>query len=121
MTKKLIEVDAQAFDDLMYWLDRCADKGHLENCHDLVEPWAKFDESSWREVPATQPATGSPVAHKLVAVQVNGEWKEIKGKWVDGSPIAEMIEGVEEGYLRVELAFGARPAAAHEVTNTDER
>lgn len=24
--------------DLEYWLDRCYDKGHLENCPDLIEP-----------------------------------------------------------------------------------
>lgn len=24
--------------DLEYWLDRCYDKGHLENCSDLIEP-----------------------------------------------------------------------------------
>lgn len=47
MTKRLIEVDSETFDDLMYWLDRCENKGHLENCYDLVEPWSKF---SWKEV-----------------------------------------------------------------------
>lgn len=47
MVKRLIEVDSGAFDDLMYWLDRCESKGHLENCYDLVEPWKNF---SWKEV-----------------------------------------------------------------------
>lgn len=65
MTKKLIEVDAQAFDDLMYWLDRCAEKGHLENCYDLVDPWTIFDSKGWRVVEDTQPADGEPVATVL--------------------------------------------------------
>jgi hypothetical protein len=40
--KRLILVDG-TFDDLMFWLDRCEGKGHLERCYDLVEPWANFD------------------------------------------------------------------------------
>lgn len=32
-----------AFFDLMFWLDRCADRGHLENCYDLIEPYGRFD------------------------------------------------------------------------------
>lgn len=45
-------VAAKGFDDLMYWLDRCESKGHLENCCDLVEPWAAFD---YREVSIPTP------------------------------------------------------------------
>lgn len=29
---------AKEWSDLEYWLDRCYDKGHLENCSDLIEP-----------------------------------------------------------------------------------
>ena len=32
-----------AFDDLVYCLERCERKGHLDNCPDLIEPWAQFD------------------------------------------------------------------------------
>ena len=39
------------FDNLMYWLDRCERKGHLDNCPDLIEPWTAFD---YREVPQVQ-------------------------------------------------------------------
>jgi hypothetical protein len=39
--KRLIMVD-ETFDDLMYWLDRCDEKGHLENCSDLIGPWSNF-------------------------------------------------------------------------------
>lgn len=39
---KLVLVN-ERFEDLMYWLDRCESKGHLENCSDLIEPWAAFD------------------------------------------------------------------------------
>ena len=36
-------VAVKGFDDLMYWLDRCERKGHLENCPDLVEPYEAFE------------------------------------------------------------------------------
>jgi len=36
-------VAVKGFDDLMYWLDRCDRKGHLENCPDLIEPYEAFD------------------------------------------------------------------------------
>lgn len=39
---KLVAVN-EAFDDLMFWLDRCHDKGHLDNCYDLVAPWEAFE------------------------------------------------------------------------------
>jgi hypothetical protein len=39
--KRLIMVD-ETFDDLMYWLERCDEKGHLENCSDLIRPWSNF-------------------------------------------------------------------------------
>jgi hypothetical protein len=51
--KRLIVVD-QSFDDLMYWLGRCEDKGHLENCHDLVEPWSAFQYENYTTPPAAQ-------------------------------------------------------------------
>ena len=44
-------VAVKGFDDLMYWLDRCESKGHLENCSDLIEPWANFD---YRAIAAQQ-------------------------------------------------------------------
>lgn len=46
---KLVAV--KGFDDLIYWLGRCSDKGHLDNCSDLIEPWAAFD---YREVLASK-------------------------------------------------------------------
>jgi hypothetical protein len=33
------------FDDLMYWLDRCDEKGHLDNCPDLIEPLQAFNQA----------------------------------------------------------------------------
>lgn len=47
--KRLIVVD-QSFDDLMYWLDRCEYKGHLENCPDLVEPWGAFQYENYPKI-----------------------------------------------------------------------
>jgi uncharacterized protein YbdZ (MbtH family) len=48
-------VAVKGFNDLMYWLDRCESKGHLENCPDLIEPYHAFD---YRPVttPQSQPA-----------------------------------------------------------------
>ncbi len=43
-------VAVKGFDDLMFWLERCESKGHLENCPDLVEPWSNFD---YHEVEST--------------------------------------------------------------------
>ena len=45
-------VAVKGFDDLMYWLDRCESKGHLENCPDLIEPYHAFD---YRPVTTPQP------------------------------------------------------------------
>jgi hypothetical protein len=36
-------VAVKGFRDLMYWLDRCDDKGHLENCPDLIEPYHSLE------------------------------------------------------------------------------
>ena len=44
--KRLILVDG-SFDDLMFWLDRCEDNGHLENCPDLVPPWENFSYEAY--------------------------------------------------------------------------
>lgn len=52
---RLIAVN-ETFDSLTFWLDRCEQKGHLENCADLVEPWEAFE---YREVEAPQPAEPS--------------------------------------------------------------
>jgi hypothetical protein len=49
--KRLIVVD-QSFDELMYWLDRCEHKGHLENCPDLVEPYSAFQYENYPHAPA---------------------------------------------------------------------
>ena len=38
---KLVAV--KGFDDLMFWLERCDYKGHLQNCPDLIDPWNAFD------------------------------------------------------------------------------
>jgi hypothetical protein len=46
-------VAVKGFDELMYWLDRCERKGHLENCPDLIEPYAAFD---YRTIDTTPPA-----------------------------------------------------------------
>lgn len=38
---KLVRVN-EAFSDLMFWLERCSERGHLDNCYDLVAPWEAF-------------------------------------------------------------------------------
>jgi hypothetical protein len=67
--KRLIVVD-QSFDDLMYWLDRCEDKGHLENCPDLVEPWSAFQYENYTTPPAAQPAVQEPTCKQSLQVWV---------------------------------------------------
>jgi hypothetical protein len=47
-------VAVKGFDDLMYWLDRCESKGHLENCPDLIEPYHALDYRSVTTPPAAQ-------------------------------------------------------------------
>ena len=54
--KRLILVDG-TFDELMYWLDRCDSKGHLERCGDLEEPWANFKYEDYALPPQRQPLT----------------------------------------------------------------
>ena len=44
------------FDELMYWMQRCEEKGHLENCPDLIEPYQAFDYQPITTPPAAQPA-----------------------------------------------------------------
>ena len=55
--KRLILVDG-TFDDLVYWLNRCDSKGHLERCGDLEEPWANFKYEDYTSPPERQPLTG---------------------------------------------------------------
>jgi hypothetical protein len=38
---KLVRVN-EAFSDLMFWLERCSERGRLDNCYDLVAPWEAF-------------------------------------------------------------------------------
>ena len=38
----LISVPAKEFNELMIWLERCEEKGHLENCADLIQPFNEF-------------------------------------------------------------------------------
>ena len=56
---KLVAVNA-GFDDLMYWLNRCDEKGHLENCSDLIEPWAAFDYRLLTSAPQEEPKSAAP-------------------------------------------------------------
>jgi hypothetical protein len=42
------------FDELMYWMQRCEEKGHLENCPDLIEPYQAFDYQPITTPPAAQ-------------------------------------------------------------------
>lgn len=48
-------VPSKEFGELMYWLDRCDDKGHLDNCSDLIEPLAAF-HAAWLAMPAAEGA-----------------------------------------------------------------
>lgn len=37
-----VALPAAEWSEMEYWLNRCEDKGHLENCSDLLEPWANL-------------------------------------------------------------------------------
>ncbi|MCP1404465.1 hypothetical protein [Achromobacter insolitus] len=62
---KLVAVN-EAFDDLMFWLDRCHDKGHLDNCYDLVAPWEafKYDDPPATTQDDTLARTGNTADHQ---------------------------------------------------------
>lgn len=62
---KLVVVN-QSFDDLMYWLGRCDEKGHLEQCPDLIDPWSRFD---YRPATANLAAAQEEVARLRAAIQ----------------------------------------------------
>lgn len=38
----LVCVNGEDFSNLMFWLERCSDRGHLDQCFDLVEPTETF-------------------------------------------------------------------------------
>lgn len=90
---KLVAVNS-AFDDLMYWLNRCDEKGHLENCADLIEPWAAFD---YRQISAAAPSPqqAEPLSDEQVA----------KGKFA-----AEGWDSFYEGVRFAESAHGIKGA-----------
>lgn len=62
-------VAVKGLSELMYWLDRCSDKGHLENCADLIEPYEAFE---WRKIDASAPSTADLVAHETPNASDNG-------------------------------------------------
>lgn len=68
---RLVAVN-ETFDSLVFWLERCEQKGHLENCSDLVEPWEKFE---YLEVDAPQPAEPcvAPVSGKPICGAQNAD------------------------------------------------
>ena len=41
----MVLVPSKEFNELIHWLDRCDDKGHLDNCPDLIEPLADFNKA----------------------------------------------------------------------------
>jgi len=71
-------IAVSGFDELMYWLDRCDNKGHLDNCADLIEPWANF---KYEYVPAAPvpPAEVKAQADKAFIPEcenINKSWRD---------------------------------------------
>jgi hypothetical protein len=77
---KLVAV--KGFDGLMYWMQRCADKGHLENCFDLVEPWASFE---WEEVSSDPTAPQAEQPPYTTIDMGHGKW-EVGAGHNNGTP-----------------------------------
>ena len=91
-------VAVRGFDELVYWLGRCEDKGHLENCPDLVQPWAEFD---WREVPPA--AARVPLTAAQAARLWNNAPEQIRNDL--GSPAALLrVLRFFEGVYRITAA-----------------
>lgn len=70
-------VAVTGFDQLMYWLDRCEHKGHLENCPDLIEPYEAFD---YRLVTTTPPAAQRQWVG-LTPQEVHAIWSAVNFDW----------------------------------------
>lgn len=43
--KKYARLPLTEWGELEYWLDRCYDKGHLEQCSDLIEPYQNLSNA----------------------------------------------------------------------------
>jgi uncharacterized small protein (DUF1192 family) len=83
-------VAVKNFDDLMYWLARCEDKGHLENCADLIEPWEAFEYRYIAASPEVKHSVAAavPEGYKLVPIEPTKEMVEtgrryFKDTWND--------------------------------------
>lgn len=88
---KLVAV--KGFDDLMYWMQRCADKGHLENCYDLVEPWSHFEYHDLSATPTPPQAEQAGKRASLTPEQI----EEIAQKHSDSS--AGFIGGLSDCHV----------------------
>jgi hypothetical protein len=94
-------VAVKGFDDLIFWLDRCERKGHLDNCFDLVEPWGKFE---WQEVsPDTTSTACAPVASVPdILAKVGALIKTQNNRYTDQPMFIvqqkQIITGIDTGY-----------------------
>lgn len=84
---ELVAVNS-GFDDLIYWLNRCEEKGHLENCSDLIEPWAAFDYRLLAATPqaAPQQAQGVPAGYALVKLRDEEHRQQLIGDAIFSAP-----------------------------------
>ncbi len=105
---KLVRVNA-AFDDLMYWLERCERKGHLDNCADLIEPWEAFDYEDVEETPpasaqddAENERQAQPINLVHLAVAEDGGVRFMTGR--------KLPDGVESCELYAMPDYGRAPA-----------
>lgn len=64
---------------------------------------------------ATQPAASEPIAWRQIGQKVRLEWFETKGGWMDGAPPRFLVEGVRDGWCRLQLAYAAPPALGEPV------
>lgn len=107
--KQLILVD-ESFDELMYWLSRCEDKGHLENCADLVEPWKNFKYETY----TTPPRQPEPLTDEEKDAR---RWRYMRQKhadWFELSARAKDIDfdgGLDEAVDEAIAAHGIKGEA----------
>lgn len=89
---RYIAVDS-SFDDLVFWLDRCSTKGHLDNCYDLIEPWKNFNYIECEQTLNS----GKPMTEDEITLELADRigFGDEKFQVVNRSDLVRIVRGVE--------------------------